>query len=98
MIMWAESAAASEGAAWAYALLAVAHGGLVLPAVLAPCQVFTYIACKRKMQGERQSFWKRRHVKVHALDVDQGTISPKIPAQPLSAWILALLQNPAHGS
>lgn len=67
-IMFAESAAAGEGAAWAYALLAVAHGGLVLPAVLAPCQVIPCIWIQEKYAREKGGlFWKRHmRVKVHA--------------------------------
>ena len=73
----AESAAAGEGAAWAYALLAVAHGGLVLPAVLAPCQARP---CVRRQQtyaqGKRRPFWKRyMHDKVHVPDITKAPSS-----------------------
>ena len=43
----AESSAAGTGATWAYALLALAHGGLALTAIGAPCEV------RRICEGER---------------------------------------------
>lgn len=95
--MCAESATAGEGAAWAYALLAVAHGGLVLPAVLAPCQVCSVYGCNISVQGSKGGLcWERhRRVKVHASDTDQRTIFLNMAAQALLACISLHLLFPA---
>lgn len=47
----AESSAAGTGTTWAYALLALAHGGLALTAIGAPCEVRMQNLRGRRAQG-----------------------------------------------